>query len=49
MPSTGWRVVGEDAALGDGVCAHLARSHPTVEVARYAGGAGALPLLVGVE
>jgi uncharacterized protein len=42
-------VVGEGAALGDEVCAHLAREHPTVEVVRYAGGAGAVPLLVGVE
>jgi len=42
-------VVGADAALGDTVCAHLAAVHPTVEVVRYAGGAGAVPLLVGVE
>ncbi|WP_369139736.1 DAK2 domain-containing protein [Modestobacter versicolor] len=42
-------VVGEDPALGDTVCAHLAAVHPTVEVVRYAGGAGAVPLLVGVE
>lgn len=45
-------VVGEDApdqALGDAVCAHLAAVHPTVEVVRYAGGAGAVPLLIGVE
>ncbi|MFQ1001389.1 DAK2 domain-containing protein [Modestobacter sp. SSW1-42] len=42
-------VVGEDAALGDAVCAHLAAVHPTVDVVRYAGGAGAVPLLVGVE
>jgi DAK2 domain fusion protein YloV len=42
-------VVGEDAALGDAVEAHLAVRHPTVEVVRYAGGAGAVPLLVGVE
>jgi DAK2 domain fusion protein YloV len=42
-------VVGEDPALGDTICAHLARTHPTVEVVRYAGGAGAVPLLVGVE
>jgi uncharacterized protein len=41
--------VGEDAALGDAVEAHLAVRHPTVEVVRYAGGAGAVPLLVGVE
>ena len=42
-------VVGEDPALGDAVCTHLSRVHPTVEVVRYAGGAGAVPLLVGVE
>jgi dihydroxyacetone kinase-like predicted kinase len=42
-------VVGEDAALGDAVCAHLSAVHPTVEVVRYDGGAGAVPLLVGVE
>jgi dihydroxyacetone kinase-like predicted kinase len=42
-------VVGEDASLGDDACAHLAAVHPTVEVVRYAGGAGAVPLLVGVE
>jgi DAK2 domain fusion protein YloV len=45
-------VVGEDdvaAGLGDAVCAHLATVHPTVEVVRYAGGPGAVPLLIGVE
>jgi dihydroxyacetone kinase-like predicted kinase len=42
-------VVGEDAALGDAVCAHLAVVHPTVEVVRYEGGARAVLLLVGVE
>jgi dihydroxyacetone kinase-like predicted kinase len=42
-------VVGPDEALGDAVCAHLAAVHPTVEVARYAGGAPTVPLLVGVE
>ena len=45
-------VVGGDdaaAALGDAVCAHLAAVHPTVEVVRYAGGPGAVPLLIGVE
>jgi DAK2 domain fusion protein YloV len=42
-------VVGEDRALGDTVGAHLAAVHPTVEVVRYEGGAGAVPLLVGVE
>ncbi|GAB3361430.1 DAK2 domain-containing protein [Modestobacter lapidis] len=40
---------GDLAALGDAVCAHLATVHPTVEVVRYAGGPGAVPLLVGVE
>jgi DAK2 domain fusion protein YloV len=42
-------VVGPDGALGDAVCAHLAATHPTVEVARYEGGPGGVPLLVGVE
>jgi DAK2 domain fusion protein YloV len=45
-------VVGGDGdltALGDAVCGHLAAVHPTVEVVRYAGGAGAVPLLIGVE
>jgi DAK2 domain fusion protein YloV len=42
-------VVGEDPALGDTICTHLAAVHPTVEVVRYEGGAGAVPLLVGVE
>ncbi len=47
-------VVGDDGAgappgLGDAVGAHLAAAHPTVEVVRYAGGAGAVPLLIGVE
>ncbi|WP_369134442.1 DAK2 domain-containing protein [Modestobacter sp. I12A-02662] len=42
-------VVGEHQDLGDAVCAYLATAHPTVEVTRYAGGAGAVPLLVGVE
>jgi DAK2 domain fusion protein YloV len=40
---------GDLAALGDAVCAHLAAAHPTVEVVRYAGGPGAVPLLIGVE
>ena len=40
---------GELAALGDAVCTHLATAHPTVEVVRYAGGPGAVPLLIGVE
>jgi dihydroxyacetone kinase-like predicted kinase len=35
--------------LGDAVCAHLSAVHPTVEVVRYAGGPGAVPLLIGVE
>jgi dihydroxyacetone kinase-like predicted kinase len=42
-------VVGPDAALGDAVCRHLSRVHPTVEVTRYEGGAAGAPLLVGVE
>jgi DAK2 domain fusion protein YloV len=42
-------VVGEEPALGDAVCAHLSAVHPTVEVVRYPGGAGAVPLLIGVE
>ena len=42
-------VVGEDAALGDAVCAHLSRVHPTIEVVRYAGGPSGVPLQVGVE
>jgi dihydroxyacetone kinase-like predicted kinase len=45
-------VVGDDGAtpgLGDAVGAHLATVHPTVEVVRYAGGPGAVPLLIGVE
>jgi dihydroxyacetone kinase-like predicted kinase len=42
-------VVGEDPRLGDTVAAHLSAVHPTVEVVRYEGGAGAVPLLVGVE
>jgi DAK2 domain fusion protein YloV len=40
---------GDLAALGDAVCAHLAAVHPTVEVVRYTGGPGAVPLLIGVE
>ncbi|MDQ1660835.1 MAG: fatty acid kinase [Blastococcus sp.] len=42
-------VVGEDAALGDAVCAHLSSVHPTIEVIRYGGGSSAIPLQVGVE
>ncbi|MGY1642430.1 DAK2 domain-containing protein [Geodermatophilus sp. SYSU D00703] len=42
-------VVGPDRALGDAVCAHLAATHPLVEVTRYDDGPGAVPLQVGVE
>ncbi|MCF6505866.1 DAK2 domain-containing protein [Blastococcus sp. MG754426] len=42
-------VVGPDEALGDAVCAHLSSAHPTVEVVRYGGGPGSLPLQIGVE
>jgi hypothetical protein len=42
-------VVGEDAELGDAVCAHLSSVHPTIEVIRYGGGPSAIPLQVGVE
>ncbi|MFW3169476.1 DAK2 domain-containing protein [Geodermatophilus sp. CPCC 206100] len=42
-------VVGPDAPLGDAVCRHLSAVHPTVEVARYDGGPGGVPLQVGVE
>lgn len=42
-------VVGADEVLGDAVCAHLARAHPTVEVVRYSGGPGGAPLQIGVE
>jgi DAK2 domain fusion protein YloV len=42
-------VVGEDDALGDRVCRHLATVHPTIEVSRYAGGPSGIPLQVGVE
>jgi DAK2 domain fusion protein YloV len=42
-------VVGPDAALGDAVCSHLAKAHPTIEVIRYDGGAEAIFLQVGVE
>jgi DAK2 domain fusion protein YloV len=42
-------VVGPDAALGDAVCRHLATTHPLVEVTRYDGGPGGIPLQVGVE
>src|SRR3954447_1445992 len=42
-------VVGEDDALGDTVCRHLATTHPTIEVSRYGGGPIGIPLQVGVE
>ena len=42
-------VVGAEAQVGDAVCAHLAREHPTVEVTRYDGGPAVFPLLAGVE
>ncbi len=42
-------VVGPDAGLGDTVCRHLSRQHPTVEVTRYDAGPAAIPLQVGVE
>ena len=42
-------VVGPDVAVGDTVCRHLVRQHPTVEVTRYDGGPATVPLLVGVE
>jgi hypothetical protein len=42
-------VVGEDEALGDAVCTHLSRVHPTVEVVRYGGGPAGIPLQIGVE
>ena len=42
-------VVGPDEALGDALCAHLAATHPTIDVIRYGGGPGGIPLLVGVE
>jgi DAK2 domain fusion protein YloV len=42
-------VVGPDEDLGNTVCRHLATTHPTIEVARYGGGASGIPLLVGVE
>jgi hypothetical protein len=42
-------VVGDDDALGDAVCRHLATVHPTVEVSRCGGGPSGIPLLVGVE
>jgi dihydroxyacetone kinase-like predicted kinase len=42
-------VVGPDADLADAVSAHLAGTHPTVEVARYEGAPEGVPLQVGVE
>ena len=42
-------VVGDDDALGDAVCRHLATAHPTIEVSRYGGGSSGIPLQVGVE
>jgi uncharacterized protein len=42
-------VVGDDDALGDTVCRHLAIAHPTIEVSRYGGGPSSIPLQVGVE
>ena len=42
-------IVGDDPALGDAVCAHLASSHPTVEVMRYSGAPSGIPLQIGVE
>jgi DAK2 domain fusion protein YloV len=42
-------VVGDDEALADAACAHLARAHPTVEVVRYSGGPAGIPLQIGVE
>jgi dihydroxyacetone kinase-like predicted kinase len=42
-------VVGPDDALGDTVSRHLSTVHPTIEVIRYGGGPGGIPLQVGVE
>jgi hypothetical protein len=42
-------VVGPETSLGDAACAHLAATHPTVEVTRYDGGPAGIPLQVGVE
>ncbi len=42
-------VVGDDDALGDTVCRHLATAHPTIEVSRYGGGPSSIPLQAGVE
>jgi DAK2 domain fusion protein YloV len=42
-------VIGPDETLGDTVCAHLGRQHPTIEVTRYSGGPDGILLQVGVE
>ena len=42
-------VIGPDETLGDTVCTHLGRQHPTIEVTRYSGGADGILLQVGVE
>jgi DAK2 domain fusion protein YloV len=42
-------VIGPDEALGDAVCSHLGRQHPTIEVTRYSGGPDGILLQVGVE
>ncbi|MDK3257724.1 DAK2 domain-containing protein [Blastococcus capsensis] len=42
-------VVGPDEELGDAVCGHLSRAHPTIEVVRYGGGPSSLPVQIGVE
>lgn len=42
-------LVGPDEELGAAVCAHLAATHPTVEVLRYGGGPVSPPLQIGVE
>ena len=42
-------VIGPDDALGDAVCTHLGRQHPTIEVTRYSGGPDGILLQVGVE
>ena len=42
-------VVGDDDALGDAVCAHLASAHPAIEVIRYGGAPSGIPLQIGVE
>jgi dihydroxyacetone kinase-like predicted kinase len=42
-------VIGPDEALGDAVCSHLGRQHPTIEVTRYDGGPEGILLQAGVE